>query len=149
MIIRESKIVYRKIGENDVSENKEFTAPADFVGYLKSAFKEWQGQEVFLILMLDGQNRPIARHLCTVGTLNQSLVHPRETFRAAVMSGAAAIILAHNHPSGAPKFSPEDQNTTKKLIECSKILEIPILDHLLINENSFHSMRSLHPSFFQ
>lgn len=92
-------------------------------------------QEVFWLLLLDTKNalkkEPVE---VTRGILNASLVHPREVFREAIRSAAAAVVLVHNHPSGDPSPSREDLAITRQLIEASKILEIDILDHVILGQ---------------
>lgn len=92
-------------------------------------------QECFTILTLNTKNRVIQKHLISLGTLNSSLVHPRETFRPAILDSAAAIILAHNHPSGDPTPSAEDLKITKQLIQAGEIMGIKVLDHVIIGSS--------------
>ena len=89
-------------------------------------------QEAFTILTLTAKNKLITRHLCTLGLLDTAPVHPREVFRPAVQDSAAAVILAHNHPSGDPTPSAEDLRVTRQLIEAGTILGIRVLDHVII-----------------
>jgi DNA repair protein RadC len=89
-------------------------------------------REKFVTIMLDSKNRAIAANVVSIGTLNASLVHPREVFKAAILSNAASIILAHNHPSGEPGPSIEDIDLTKRLVEAGDILGIPVRDHIII-----------------
>lgn len=98
-------------------------------------------REHFLVLCLDTKNRVNAVHTVSVGTLNSSAVHPREVFKAAILANAAAVILAHNHPSGDPTPSREDRETTARLVECGKILGIEVLDHVVLGEGRFCSLR--------
>ena len=89
-------------------------------------------QESFHVLCLDAKNRMINRHMISLGTVDASLVHAREVFRAAVSDGAAAIVLAHNHPSGDPAPSAADLRITKRLVEAGKLLDIPVFDHVIV-----------------
>ncbi len=89
-------------------------------------------QEEFHIVTLDTQHGPIANHLITVGTLDSSLVHPREVFRQAIRDAASAIILVHNHPSGDPTPSSEDRAVTRKLKEAGELIGIRVLDHIIV-----------------
>ena len=89
-------------------------------------------QEVLVVLTLDTKNGVIDRHLVTIGTLNCSLAHPREVFRPAISDNAAAIVLAHPHPSGDPTPSPEDVRITRQLVEAGRVLEINVADHVII-----------------
>jgi DNA repair protein RadC len=98
-------------------------------------------QETFHALLLDGKHRLSRREQVSQGTLNSSLVHPREVFVAAVREGAAALIVAHNHPSGDPEPSAEDLAVTRRLVEAGKILGVPLLDHVVIGDRSFVSIR--------
>lgn len=89
-------------------------------------------QEQFHIVTLDTQHGPIAHHLITVGTLDASLVHPREVFRPAIRDAASAIILVHNHPSGDPTPSSEDRSVTRKLKEVGELIGIRVIDHIIV-----------------
>ena len=82
------------------------------------------------------------RLLISRGTLNASLVHPREVFRPAILASAAAIILVHNHPSGDPEPSDEDVSLTKRLVKAGEILGIEVLDHLVVAKRGFVSLRA-------
>ncbi len=90
---------------------------------------------------LDIRSRVTLVELVSLGTLNASLVHPRETFRRAVMQGSASIIVAHNHPSGEVEPSDEDTKTTKLLFEAGTILGINLLDHVIFANDKFYSFR--------
>ncbi|MEJ5227088.1 DNA repair protein RadC [Thermodesulfovibrio sp.] len=98
-------------------------------------------KEVFITLLLDTKLRLIREVKVSEGTLNQSLIHPREVFKEAVKESAYAIILVHNHPSGDPSPSDQDIDITKKLKKASEILEIPILDHIIIGNGRYFSMK--------
>lgn len=89
-------------------------------------------QEAFVILTLNTRYKVLDRHLVTLGIVDASLVHPREVFRRAIMDGASAIVLAHNHPSGDPTPSAEDIRITRQLVEAGRILQIEVLDHVII-----------------
>ncbi len=98
-------------------------------------------QEEFHIVTLDTKNQVIDTHQITVGTLDASLVHPREVFRAAIKDAAASIILVHNHPSGDPAPSPEDFSVTSRLEASGKTLGIQVLDHIVLGKDSAVSIR--------
>ena len=100
------------------------------------------GREVFVAISLDGRHRSIVLRTISVGTLTSSLVHPREVFRGAIEDGAAAIIVAHNHPSGECYSSQEDHDVTKRLVQAGKILGICVLDHVIVTSDSFYSFQS-------
>lgn len=97
--------------------------------------------ETFLVLLLDGKHRLLRTVRVSEGTLTTSLVHPREVFRTAIREAAAALVVAHNHPSGDPEPSPEDLEVTRRLRRSGRLLGIPILDHLIVGEGSFVSLR--------
>lgn len=94
-------------------------------------------QEYFVVLTLDGANRLISNTIVFQGTLNQSLVHPREIFARAIEDRAAKIIVAHNHPSGNLEPSADDIQVTEKLKEAGKLLGIDVLEHLIVSKNGF------------
>lgn len=98
-------------------------------------------QEHFVALYLDTKNQIIKKHMVSKGTLNASLVHPREVFNPAVKSSANSIILVHNHPSGDPTPSKEDETVTKNLVDAGELLGISILDHVVIGNDKFVSLR--------
>ena len=98
-----------------------------------------EDKEQFMILYLDTKNRIIRDEIVSVGTLNSSLVHPREIFKGAIKESANAIILVHNHPSGDPTPSDEDKVVTKRLSEAGEILSINMLDHVIVGADEFYS----------
>jgi DNA repair protein RadC len=100
-----------------------------------------EAQEVFGILILNTKNKIVAVHEVSRGALNGSLVHPREVFKPAVLHNAAAIICFHNHPSGDPKPSREDAEITRRLVEAGKILGIEILDHIIVGDEGYTSLK--------
>ncbi len=98
-------------------------------------------RERFLLLLLDGRHRVLREVLVSEGTLTASLVHPREVFRPALQEAAAAVVLVHNHPSGDPTPSREDREVTDRLIEAGELLGIPVLDHVVVAERGFRSLK--------
>jgi DNA repair protein RadC len=98
-------------------------------------------QETFWSLLLDGKQRLRRIVPITTGTLTASLVHPREVFRAAVREAAAAVIVAHNHPSGDPEPSAEDLEVTERLRRTGEVLGIPLQDHVILGDETFVSLR--------
>lgn len=98
-------------------------------------------REVLVALLLDGKHRLKRREVISVGTLTGSLVHPREFFRGAVRSCAAAAIAVHNHPSGDPEPSPEDLEVTRRLHQAGELLGVPLLDHVVVGDRSYVSLR--------
>jgi DNA repair protein RadC len=96
-------------------------------------------QEEFVAVFLDAKHTPVGYQLISRGSLTMSIVHPRESFKMACMMNAAAVIFAHNHPSGDPTPSIEDRTLTKRLVEAGEILGIRVLDHLVIGDGRFVS----------
>jgi len=115
-----------------------FTSPRQVFDYFHHEFRDSR-KEYFLTLLLDGKNRIIRRVQVSEGSLNQSIVHPREVFIPAVKESAAAIILVHNHPTGDPAPSSEDIAITRRLREAGDIMGIKVLDHIIIGDGEFMS----------
>lgn len=107
--------------------------------YLKERIGKEQ-KEHFTIICLDTRNNLIVDDV-SVGTLNASLVHPREVFKKAILNNSSHVIIAHNHPSGDPTPSENDILTTRRLVESGKILGISIADHIIVSQNSFVSLK--------
>jgi DNA repair protein RadC len=99
------------------------------------------GHETFHVLLLDGKHRLRRREQVSQGTLTSSLVHPREVFGPAIREGAAAIIVVHNHPSGDPEPSAEDLAVTRRLVQVGRVLGVPLLDHVVIADAGYVSIR--------
>lgn len=98
-------------------------------------------QENFMILLLDSKNRIVKDEVISIGTLNASIIHPREVFKSAIRESANSIILVHNHPSGDPNPSLEDEQITEKLFEAGELLNIKVLDHVIIGKDKFWSFK--------
>ena len=101
----------------------------------------FEQHEKFLVLLLDSKNQVIRMVQVSEGSVNSSVVHPREVFAPALLYHAAAILVAHNHPSGDPKPSQEDKELTRSLNETGIIMGIPLIDHLVIGDGIFFSFR--------
>lgn len=109
---------------------------------IASRFIGRDDREVFFVMCLNTKNHVIAVHRCHVGSLNASIVHPREVFKSAILNNAASVIVAHQHPSGDITPSMEDINVTKRLAEAGRLLGIEVLDHLVVNnDNDFTSLK--------
>lgn len=115
-----------------------FTSPRQVFDYFHHEFRDSR-KEYFLALLLDGKNRIIRRVQVSEGSLNQSIVHPREVFNPAVRESAAAVILVHNHPTGDPAPSSEDIAITRRLREAGEIMGIRVLDHIIVGDGEYLS----------
>jgi len=130
------KRMYRKYSEGRYT----IRSPEDAAAYLMTDMASLN-QEHFVALFLNVKNEVLHKQTIFIGSLNSSIVHPREVFREAVKRSAASIIVAHNHPSGNPSPSPEDIEVTKRLIEAGSIMGIEVLDHVIIGDHQFLSMK--------
>lgn len=109
---------------------------------IASRFIGRDDREAFFVMCLNTKNHVVAVHRCHIGSLNASIVHPREVFKSAILNNAASVIVAHQHPSGDITPSMEDINVTKRLAEAGKLLGIEVLDHLVVsNEGKFTSLK--------
>ena len=129
------KRIYRQKDEKDIFIN----SPEDVVKQIEHIREN--KKENFIALYLDARNRLIQKETISIGTLNASLVHPREVFEPATKYLAAQVIIAHNHPSGDTEPSEEDLDITKKLVEAGKILGIEIADHVIVTKTGFTSFK--------
>jgi DNA repair protein RadC len=98
-------------------------------------FLEDKDREYLMVAYLNTKNEPIAIETVSIGTLNASLVHPREVFKGAILSNANSVMVAHNHPSGDPTPSQEDKVLTERLVESGKIMGIEVIDHIIIGKD--------------
>jgi DNA repair protein RadC len=99
--------------------------------------------ECLVVILLNTRRRVRGHQLVTIGTMDTLLVHPREVFRAAVIAGAAALVLVHNHPSGEPQPSEADIKVTRDLMRAGQLMKIEVLDHVIIGNPSHASLREL------
>ena len=111
---------------------------SDVYRFLQRRARAWD-REHFLMLPLDGKNRVLGFEVVSVGTLSASLVHPREVFKAAILANAAAIVVAHNHPSGDPTPSAEDRAITQRLKQAGELLGVRVLDHVVLGADRYYS----------
>ncbi|MFZ4450555.1 RadC family protein [Salibacterium aidingense] len=123
-------------------ENEKYVirSPEDVSRYVMDDMR-FLTQEHFVILCLNTKNQVIHRQTLFIGSLNSSIVHPRELFKEALRRSAASVICLHNHPSGDPAPSQEDIDVTKRLMEGGKILGIEVLDHIIIGDRKFTSLK--------
>jgi len=120
--------------------NFDIKNPEAVVKAIRASIKD-KAKEHFKLILLNPRNKIIGISTISIGTLNTSLVHPREVFKDAITHSAASVVLAHNHPSGDPEPSEDDIKITKKLVESGKILGIEVLDHIIITKNGFKSFK--------
>jgi len=121
-------------------KNFNIKDPESVVKAIRASIKD-KAKEHFKLILLNPRNKIIGISTISIGTLNASLVHPREVFKDAIMHTAASVVLAHNHPSGDPEPSEDDIKITKKLVDSGKILGIEVLDHIIIGKNNFCSFK--------
>jgi len=129
--------------EADAAEKpgRVLKSPDDVAAEVRSQLKG-KKKEHFLVLCLDTRNRLIGRKPVSMGSLDTSVVHPREVFKEAVSSCAASVIFAHNHPSGDPEPSKEDIELTKRLAKAGEIMGIDVLDHIIVCDKSHSSLKA-------
>lgn len=116
--------------------------PEDTLPVLEAELSEI-GYEKFIALALNTKNHVTAVLPVSSGSLNASIVHPRELFQRAILANCASLILAHNHPSGDPTPSPEDVSLTRKLIDAGLLIDIPILDHVILGYGKYSSFKEM------
>ena len=122
--------------------------PAEVVDFMRRVVRD-DAREHFVALYLDGRHRPIAHQIVSVGTASASLVHPREVFQPAILVGACAAIVGHNHPSGDTTPSPEDREVTRRLAQAGALLGVPLLDSVVWSRAGMHtSIRELDATLF-
>ena len=131
-MVKEASILY---------SGRKISTPYDAVEIAKT-FLDGADREQLIMCTLDTKNQPTSISIVSIGSLNSSIVHPREVFKTAIMANASAIIIFHNHPSGDTSPSNEDIETTKRLNECAGILGIKLLDHIIIgDDDSYCSLK--------
>lgn len=130
----------RRLARSKLSDTVTIRSPKDVADLLSEELRYLQ-KEHFVCLFLNTKNHVIAQETLSMGSLNASIVHPREVFRAAIKRGCASIVCVHNHPSGDPTPSPEDIGITQRLIEAGSIIGIEVLDHIIIGDQRFVSLK--------
>ena len=130
----------KRLSKADKIDRMSLTSPDSVADYLFDHYRNAVKEE-FCILLLDSKSKLIGLKTVSIGILNQTLVHPREVFRDAILSSANSIILSHNHPSGDPTPSSEDILITDRLIRAGDYIGIRVLDHIVIGENKYISFK--------
>lgn len=121
---------------------KRIQSSSNAINFAKALIGD-EDREIFLVLCLNIKNEISAIHRCHTGSLNASIVHPREVFKAAILNNSGTIIVAHNHPSGDCQYSPEDIAVSKRLMEAGDIIGIEVLDSLIVSHTDGVSLREL------
>lgn len=130
-MVKESSVLY---------SGRVMSSPKDGVNLVKP-FLENSDREKLIVVGLDTKNQPTFLETVSVGTLNSSMVHPREVFKSAILGNSASIVMFHNHPTGNSNPSKDDINITTRIYEAGKILGINLIDHIIIGDNEFVSLR--------
>lgn len=121
----------RLVKEPSLYSTKEVTSPEAVMEVVAGELKNYD-REVFAVLNLKTNGKPINLHICSVGTLDAAMINPREAFKAIILSNAAAFICIHNHPSGNCEPSQADIAVTERLVKCGELMGIKMLDHIII-----------------
>nr|WP_152534776.1 DNA repair protein RadC [Bacillus cihuensis] len=130
----------KRITQLNYPDRYVIRSPEDGANYCMEEMR-FLTQEHFITLYLNTKNQVLHKQTIFIGSLNASIVHPREVYKEAFRRSAASIICLHNHPSGDPSPSREDIEVTKRLVECGKIIGIELLDHIIIGEHKFVSLK--------
>jgi len=130
----------RRLARSGMKETVTVRSPGDVSSLLMEDMRYLQ-KEHFVCLFLNTKNHIIGQETLSMGSLNASIVHPREVFRAAIKRSSASIICVHNHPSGDPTPSPEDIQMTRRLVEAGEIVGIDVLDHIVIGDRTYVSLK--------
>jgi len=130
----------RRIGEKAAAKHDIIHGPDDVAAYAMPHLR-YARKEHFMVLLLNMKNHVLSLQTISVGSLNASIVHPREVFQVAIQHAAAGMILLHNHPSGDPTPSREDIAVTERLVQAGKIMDIPVLDHVIVGDNKYISLK--------
>ena len=134
------ELANRVEGYPEAEDKPIVKTPEDVVNLVRSRLKG-KKKEYFLAILLDTRNQLIKVAEISIGSLDASVVHPREVFKEAISASAASVIFAHNHPSGVPEASEDDINLTKRLAEAGEIVGIDVLDHIIIGDEKYLSLK--------
>ncbi len=130
----------KRVNQLKIEERYVIRSPEDGAKYVMDEMR-FLSQEHFVCIYLNTKNQVLHKKTVFIGSLNASIVHPREVFKEAMRRSAASIICFHNHPSGDPNPSREDIDVTQRLTECGKIIGIDLLDHIIIGDQKFVSLK--------
>lgn len=129
----------KRLGEKR-GERSVVTCPEDAADYAMPRFR-YEDREHFAVILLNVKNHILSMPVISVGSLTASVVHPREVFKPAIVKGAVSIILVHNHPSGDTSPSKEDIEVTARMVQVGKVMDIPVLDHIIVGGDKFVSLK--------
>ncbi len=132
-------MTYEIVSERKMRYPAKISEPGDAYDVLKRYARA--RQEQFILITLTGAHEVMTVKIVSLGLLNRTVVHPREVFRKAIEDSAAAIIVAHNHPSGQLQASDEDKQITKRLKEAGELIGIPVLDHIIFTRKGYLSLK--------
>ena len=121
----------RMVKEPSLYSTEKIRSPEDVLRVIAKELATYD-REVFAVLNLKTNGQPINLNICSVGTLDASVVSPREVFKSTILSNSAAFVAVHNHPSGSLNPSQEDKDVTKRLLSCSELLGVKMLDHIIV-----------------
>jgi len=130
-MVRESRLV---------APSSQIRCPQDAADILYKYLGN-EDREHFVVLLLDTKHKVIGINTVSIGSLDSAIVHPREVFKPAILANVSGIIVAHQHPSGDPTPSPEDISVTKRLVEAGRILGIDVLDHIVVGDGTYKSIK--------
>lgn len=139
LILKAAFELGERMHSGSLDEKIQITSPQDVADFMMGKM-EHLTQEKFIVLFLNSKNVVIKQKTIFIGTLNSSIVHPREIFSEAIKCASNAIVVLHNHPSGDTTPSKEDISATNRLRECGEILGIDLLDHIIIGDHTYMSM---------
>lgn len=130
----------RRVLSQGLGDRVQFRSPREVATYLLPRYGA-RAVEQFGVVLVDTKHRLLKTSIVSVGTLDASFAHPREVFREAAAAGAAAVVLFHNHPSGDPTPSQDDEALTRQLVEAGSLMGIPVLDHIVLGDASYYSFK--------
>ena len=132
----------RRMAKQSLRKRFKFDSPDKLAEYYMESMRHYT-TECVLLVMLDNKGHMLGEHIVSKGTVNASLISPREIFILALKHDASSVILIHNHPSGDPAPSKADRQITRQVYECGKLMNIPLIDHIIIGDHTYSSFKEL------
>ena len=132
----------RRMAKQSLRKRFKFDSPDKLAEYYMESMRHYT-TECVLLVMLDNKGHMLGEHIVSKGTVNASLISPREIFILALKHDASSVILIHNHPSGDPAPSKADRQITRQVYECGKLMNIPLIDHIIIGDHTYLSFKEL------